>query len=196
MPDFDIGRLVNYGGTAPKFCMFHKRCCLPLPPVEHTKLRSCTSVRKMGLAIERTWDRRPRRSTNMGSKDWLGASWKNETCETGSLAHLLSPVFFVTCVKWSAFGECNHGKSQSSRRFSRISEKSNSFQSRFCCSSSHPHLLHTGSLIASVKETSPPHRLSRSSRFSHPHCPQTGPPPGSVLYYSSTIFSVHTHIRT
>ena len=35
-----------YGGTrtAPKFCMFHKRDCLPLPPVEHTKLRSYTSV--------------------------------------------------------------------------------------------------------------------------------------------------------
>jgi len=26
----------EYGGTAPKFCMFHKRGLLPLPPVEHT----------------------------------------------------------------------------------------------------------------------------------------------------------------
>ena len=33
-----------YGGTAHKFCMFHKRGLLPLPPVEHTKLRSCTST--------------------------------------------------------------------------------------------------------------------------------------------------------
>ena len=31
-----------YGGTAPKFCMFHKRGLLPLLPVEHTKLRSWT----------------------------------------------------------------------------------------------------------------------------------------------------------
>ena len=30
---------VEYGGTAPKFCMFHKAGWLPLPPVEHTKLR-------------------------------------------------------------------------------------------------------------------------------------------------------------
>ena len=34
----------DYGGTAPKYCMFHKRGWLPLPPVEHTKLGSCTSV--------------------------------------------------------------------------------------------------------------------------------------------------------
>ena len=33
-----------YGGVAPKFCMFHKLELLPLRPVEHTKLRSCTSV--------------------------------------------------------------------------------------------------------------------------------------------------------
>ena len=32
----------EYGGTAPKFCMFHKRGLLHLPPVEHTKLSSCT----------------------------------------------------------------------------------------------------------------------------------------------------------
>ena len=35
----------HYRGTGPKFCMFHKRGLLPLPPVEQTKLRSCTSVR-------------------------------------------------------------------------------------------------------------------------------------------------------
>ena len=37
-------RSMGYGGTAPKFCMFHKRDFLPLPPVERTKLRSYTSV--------------------------------------------------------------------------------------------------------------------------------------------------------
>ena len=36
------GEVRYYGGTGPKFCMFHKRGLLPLPPVEHTKLRSCT----------------------------------------------------------------------------------------------------------------------------------------------------------
>jgi len=35
----------EYGGTAPKFCRFHRRGLLPLPPVEHTKLRNCTCVR-------------------------------------------------------------------------------------------------------------------------------------------------------
>ena len=35
---------VPYGGTAPKFCMFHKRGPPPLHPVEHSKLRSYTSV--------------------------------------------------------------------------------------------------------------------------------------------------------
>ena len=39
-----ILRLASYGGTAPRFCMFHKLELLPLRPVEHTKLRSCTSV--------------------------------------------------------------------------------------------------------------------------------------------------------
>ena len=38
-----VGEL-QYGGTAPKFCMFHKGGLLPLPPVEHRKLRSYTSV--------------------------------------------------------------------------------------------------------------------------------------------------------
>ena len=33
-----------YGGTAPKFCMFHKRGLLLLHPVEHTILRSYASV--------------------------------------------------------------------------------------------------------------------------------------------------------
>ena len=33
-----------YGGTALKYCMFHKRGWLPLSSAEHTKLRSCTSV--------------------------------------------------------------------------------------------------------------------------------------------------------
>jgi len=33
-----------HGGTAPKFCRFYKLGFLPLPFVEHTKLRSCTSV--------------------------------------------------------------------------------------------------------------------------------------------------------
>ena len=41
-----------YGGTAPKFCTFHKRGLLPLPPVEHTKLRSCTRGR--GKVLEQT----------------------------------------------------------------------------------------------------------------------------------------------
>jgi len=35
-----------YGGTGPKFCRFHKRGLLGLRPVEHTKLRSHTSVRR------------------------------------------------------------------------------------------------------------------------------------------------------
>ena len=35
---------ISGGGIAPKFCMFHKRGFLPLSPVKHTKLRSCTSV--------------------------------------------------------------------------------------------------------------------------------------------------------
>jgi len=35
-------RVRKYGGTAPKFCRFHKTEVLPLPPVEHTKLGSCT----------------------------------------------------------------------------------------------------------------------------------------------------------
>ena len=34
----------HYGGKMPKFCIFHKRGWLPLSSVEHTKLRSCTSV--------------------------------------------------------------------------------------------------------------------------------------------------------
>jgi len=49
--DFDPERIafyhsirVTYGGTAPKFRMFHKRGLLLLHLVEHTKLRSCTSV--------------------------------------------------------------------------------------------------------------------------------------------------------
>jgi len=32
------------GGTASKVCMFHKRGLLTLPPMEHMKPRSCTSV--------------------------------------------------------------------------------------------------------------------------------------------------------
>ena len=42
----------GYGGTAPKFCMFHKRGLLPLPPVEHTKLRSCTFVVRISWTAE------------------------------------------------------------------------------------------------------------------------------------------------
>jgi len=33
-----------YGGTGPNFCRFHKRGLLGLRPVEHTKLRSHTSI--------------------------------------------------------------------------------------------------------------------------------------------------------
>ena len=44
VPSGRQGPGVLYRGTAPKFCMFHKRDLLPLPLVEHTKLRSCTSV--------------------------------------------------------------------------------------------------------------------------------------------------------
>ena len=40
---------LEYGGTGPKFCMFHKRGLQPLPPVEHTKLRSSTSVARFAL---------------------------------------------------------------------------------------------------------------------------------------------------
>ena len=52
------GCMAIYGGTAPKFCMFHKRGFFPLSPVEHTKLRSCTSVclfvvRKIGQRLFR-----------------------------------------------------------------------------------------------------------------------------------------------
>ena len=39
------GRCLRRYNTAPMFCMFYKRGLLPLHPVEHTKLRSCTSVR-------------------------------------------------------------------------------------------------------------------------------------------------------
>jgi len=48
-----------YGGTAPKFCMFHKRVFLALRPVEHTKLRSYTSVRvlKCGIRHRRKHER-------------------------------------------------------------------------------------------------------------------------------------------
>jgi len=42
-----------YGGTAPKCCMFHKRSLLPLPSVEHTKLRSCTSVCRLSQLLTR-----------------------------------------------------------------------------------------------------------------------------------------------
>ena len=47
-------RAALYGGTStgPKFCMFHKRGLLPLSPVEHTKLRSCTSVEEIELPKE------------------------------------------------------------------------------------------------------------------------------------------------
>jgi len=38
------GLEVDCGGSAPEFCMFHKRGLLPLPPVEHTKPRSYISV--------------------------------------------------------------------------------------------------------------------------------------------------------
>jgi len=38
-------------GTAPKFCMFYKRGLLLLHPVEHTKLRSCTSVVYYALLV-------------------------------------------------------------------------------------------------------------------------------------------------
>ena len=45
-----VGETVLFGYFLPvactvhKFCMFHKRGWLPLPPVEHTKPRGCTSV--------------------------------------------------------------------------------------------------------------------------------------------------------
>ena len=41
------------GGTTPKFCMFHKRVLLPFDPVEHAKLRGCTSV-SLGSPNHRT----------------------------------------------------------------------------------------------------------------------------------------------
>jgi len=47
--EFKIRRV--YGGTAPKFCTFHKRVLLALRPVEHTKLRSYTSVEWVGAPL-------------------------------------------------------------------------------------------------------------------------------------------------
>ena len=125
-------------------------------------------LREIKSDIARTWDRRSMRGQQT-TNDGLRASWKNAICQTSSLAHLLSS-FFLLSVKLSAFGGCNHGKSQSYHSSPRISEKSNRPQSRLCCSFYfRPHLSHTGSLISHAKEASPPNRLSRGSRFSHPH---------------------------
>lgn len=126
--------------------------------------------------------------TDMGSaNDSQGASWQNAIYHTGSLAHFWSPIFFVTCIKWLAFGGSIHRRGQSCCRFSSISEKKQccSFPSYWSCCS-HPHWPPRWLTYFLWNGKTLPYALQCSCCFSHPHLlPERFTPRSALCYYVS-----------